>query len=93
MMKYTRFSGDAIISRQRMTRPLLLVSSLCILTLLTQEVCAADEIKPGETLELSRCIAIALKNHPSLVSATGSFDASRSRVYEARSGYYPQVSA
>jgi TolC family type I secretion outer membrane protein len=76
-----------------MTRPLLLVSSLCILTLLTQEVRAADEIKPGETLELSRCIAIALKNHPGLLSATGSLDASRSRVYEARSGYYPQVNA
>jgi outer membrane protein len=93
MMKYACFSGDAIISRQRMTRLVLLVFSLCILTLLAQEVCAADEIKPGETLELSRCIAIALKNHPSLLSATGSFDASRSRVYEARSGYYPQVSA
>ena len=83
----------SITSTRRMRRSLLLVLSLCILTLLSQEVRAADEITSGETLELSRCIAIALKNHPSLLSATGSFDASRSRVYQARSGYYPQVSA
>ena len=83
----------SITSTRRMRRSLLLVLSLCIFTLITQEVRAADEINPGETLELSRCIAIALKNHPSLLSATGSFDASRSRVYQARSGYYPQVSA
>jgi len=71
----------------------LLASSLCFLILLPFTAHTADALNPDETLDLPRCIAIALKNHPNLKSATGSLKASRSRVSQAQSGYYPQVSA
>jgi outer membrane protein len=54
---------------------------------------AAEEIKQGETLDLWRCIAIALKNHPTILGAAGNLKASQSRVSQARSNYYPQVGA
>jgi len=50
-------------------------------------------ITPGETLTLTRCIEIALKKNPNIVAATNTVEVSRSRVGEARSGYYPQLSA
>jgi outer membrane protein TolC len=62
-----------------------------LIALLPLAASAAEEIKQGETLDLSRCIAIALKNHPTIKGAAGSFKASQSRVSEARSGYYPQA--
>ncbi len=40
-----------------------------------------------------RCIDIALDNHPTIMGAQGNLDASRSRVNQARSGYYPQLGA
>ncbi len=52
---------------------------------------AADAIKPGETLDLKRCIEIALERHPALTSAAGTLDASRSRVSQAKAGYYPRI--
>jgi outer membrane protein TolC len=52
-----------------------------------------EQILPGEMITLDRSIAIALKKNPQIVAATSSVDASRSRVGEARSNYYPQVSA
>jgi outer membrane protein TolC len=56
---------------------------------------AADpgQILPGEMITLDRSIGIALKKNPQIVAATGSVDISKSRVGEARSNYYPQVSA
>ena len=50
-------------------------------------------ITPGETLTLGKCIEIALKKNPNIVAATNTVDASRSKVGEARSGYYPQLNA
>ncbi|MEN6473644.1 MAG: TolC family protein [Syntrophaceae bacterium] len=50
-----------------------------------------DVVQPGETLDLKRCIAIALQRHPSIKSASGNLAASRSRITQARSAYYPQV--
>ena len=64
---------------------------LCLIALLPLVASAAEEIKPGETLDLSRCIAIALKNHPAIKGAAGSLKASQSKVSQARSGYYPQA--
>ncbi|HNY66330.1 MAG TPA: TolC family protein [Deltaproteobacteria bacterium] len=52
-----------------------------------------DAITSGEILDLERCIALALENHPALLAASGSLRASRGRVQGAKSGYYPQVSA
>lgn len=52
-----------------------------------------EAIRPGETLDLKRCIAIALERHPSILGAAGGLRASESRVGQARAGYYPQISA
>ena len=53
---------------------------------------AEDLIKQGETLDLQQCIDIALKNHPAILAAAHTLRAGESRVGQARSGYYPQVS-
>ena len=50
-------------------------------------------ITKGETLTLSRCIEIALKKNPTIVAAVNTVGVNRSRVGEARSAYYPQISA
>ncbi|MGD0210570.1 MAG: TolC family protein [Desulfomonilia bacterium] len=71
----------------------VMASCLCLIALFPQGLRAADEIKSGETLDLGRCITIALKNHPTVLGAAGSLKASQSRVNEARANYYPQVSA
>jgi outer membrane protein TolC len=54
---------------------------------------AADTpIQKGETLDIDRCIGIALKQHPSILTAASNIKAGESRVGQARSGYLPQVS-
>jgi len=53
---------------------------------------AEAPIKKGETLELERCIEIALKKHPGILAATYTLKAGEGRVGQAKSGYYPQVS-
>ncbi len=50
-------------------------------------------IAAGETLNVNRCIEIALKKNPNIVAAENTVDVNRSRVGEARAAYYPQVSA
>ena len=50
-------------------------------------------ITKDEMLTLNRCIEIALKQNPSIVAAVNTVDVNRSRVGEARSNYYPQLSA
>lgn len=75
---------------QRVWLPALFV---WLLIALPGAAAARDPIKQGDVLELDRCISIALERHPSLLGAEGSLKASRSRVYEAKSGYYPHVNA
>lgn len=50
-------------------------------------------IAKSETLTISRCIDIALKKNQAIVAATNTVGVNRSRVGEARSAYYPQISA
>jgi len=50
-------------------------------------------ITAGETLTISRCVDIALKRNPNILAAMNTVDVNQSRVGEARSAYYPQVSA
>ncbi len=50
-------------------------------------------ITAGETLTISRCLDIALKKNPNIVAAMNTVEVNRNRVGEARSGYYPQISA
>ncbi len=71
-------------------RFLLIIVCFC---LLVPSVEAAEElIGKGETLDLQRCLAIALERHPSILAAAGAIRAGDSRVGQAKSGYYPQIS-
>jgi outer membrane protein len=49
-------------------------------------------IRKGDTLELARCVEIALKKHPAIRAAANTLKAGESRVGQAKAGYYPQVS-
>jgi len=55
---------------------------------------AAEEppFKPGETLTLERCIAIALEKDPDLKGKAYSAEAARARVDGARAGFLPTAS-
>ncbi|MDD4356399.1 MAG: TolC family protein [Smithellaceae bacterium] len=57
----------------------------------TQNLWAADTIQTGEVLTLQQCIDIALKNHPAIQAASGTVRQSESRIGQARSGYFPQI--
>jgi len=50
-------------------------------------------MKQPPVLTLGRCIETALRKNPVIVAAGFNVDAGQSRVGEARSGYYPQLSA
>jgi outer membrane protein len=52
---------------------------------------AQEPIRKGQTLDLERCIAIALERHPSLQAAAGTVKAGESKVGQARSPQYPQI--
>ncbi|MCE5283368.1 MAG: TolC family protein [Deltaproteobacteria bacterium] len=49
-------------------------------------------IREGETLDLPKCLAIALERHPSIRAAAGTVLAGEGKIGQARSGYYPQLS-
>jgi outer membrane protein TolC len=51
------------------------------------------QILPGEMITLERSITIALRKNPAIVAAVNVVEGGKSRVGEARSNYYPQVSA
>ncbi len=62
-----------------------------LLLLLPFKADAEEIVKQGELLGIERCIEIALKIHPSITSAANSVSVNRSRVGEAKAGYYPQI--
>lgn len=51
-----------------------------------------DLIKKNDTLSLQRCLEIALKQNPGLGASRAAVEVSGSKVDEAKSNYYPQVS-
>jgi outer membrane protein TolC len=59
----------------------------------TKTAADAEQILPGEMITLERSIGIALKKNPAIVAAFNVVEAGKSRVGEARSSYYPQISA
>ncbi len=61
------------------------------LLMIGQNLGAADTIKKGQTLTLQQCIDIALKNHPALNASAGTIRQSESKIGQARSGFYPQI--
>ncbi|MBI5344937.1 MAG: TolC family protein [Deltaproteobacteria bacterium] len=50
-------------------------------------------VRQGERLNLNRCIEIAQKMQPNIAFAVNTVYATRARVSQAQSGYYPQVDA
>lgn len=55
---------------------------------------AGEEIiKKGENLNLERCIELAFKFHPNIVAAKNNVLVSQSKIGQAQSNYFPQVSA
>ncbi len=68
------------------------VSYMLLLLLLTPFAARAEDIiREGELLTLERCIEIGLRQHPTVAAARSEVDASRTRVGQARSEYYPQI--
>jgi outer membrane protein len=58
-----------------------------------QEGAVVQSAQTGTVLTLNQCIEIAMKKNPNIVASVNTVEVSRSRVGEARSNYYPQVSA
>ena len=52
---------------------------------------AEDLIRKGEVLNLQRCVDITLKNHPNVIAAMNTLQATRARIGQAKAGYYPQI--
>ena len=52
---------------------------------------AEDIIKKGESLNLERCIEIALKRQPVIIAAMSTANANQSKIGEAKANYYPQI--
>jgi outer membrane protein len=55
------------------------------------ELGAQELIKKGETLDLPRCIAIAVKRQPNILAAQNTVRVNESRIGQAKANYYPQV--
>lgn len=70
----------------------ILVVLLLSLTIFPMAL-GAEGITPGEALTLNRAIALALKNQPSISAGVASVRSSEARIGQARSNYYPQVTA
>jgi len=51
------------------------------------------DVNRAPAMTLNQCIETALKNNPTIRASIFGVDVNRSRVGEARSGYYPQLSA
>ena len=51
----------------------------------------AAAIRPGEKLTVERCVQVALRNSPNILAASHTVNAVSSRLAEAWSGYYPQI--
>jgi outer membrane protein len=71
----------------------LLINALLISFLFIMPVIAKAEviIKRGESLNLERCVEIALKMQPNIAAAFYNVDASESLVGQAKANYYPQI--
>lgn len=70
-------------------RVMFLVVPLLVGTACSASALAADQ--PAKTLK--ECIAIAIEHHPALKAAAASVDAGTQRVWQAASGYLPQINA
>jgi len=69
-----------------------ILSLVMVLFIIAPLAAAAEElIKKGETLDLQRCVAIALKRQPNILAAQNTVRVNESRIGQAKANYYPQV--
>jgi outer membrane protein TolC len=91
-----RYYKQAIIQEEFMNKLItLIVFAFSLIPLLSgaEEPIKVDgPIKTGDVLTLNRCIDIALQQQPSLVASQYNIQAGESRVGEAQSAYFPQLS-
>ena len=52
---------------------------------------AQDVIRKGETLNIERCIEIALIKNQGIVAAARTLNVNENRVGQAQANYYPQL--
>ncbi len=62
-----------------------------LLLIISPFTTSEDIIKPGETLNLRKCIEIALRMHPDVSAARGTVNVNESKVKQAEANYYPQI--
>ncbi len=63
-----------------------------VLFMIAPPAAGAEElIRKGETLDLQRCIAIALKRQPNILAALNTVRVNESRIGQAKANYYPQI--
>lgn len=53
----------------------------------------AENLAPGEVLTLSRAVDLAIRNQPTIAGQTSRVKASEAKIGQARSNWFPQVSA
>ncbi|HME43117.1 MAG TPA: TolC family protein [Syntrophorhabdales bacterium] len=69
------------------------ISAVLLTLLLWSSVSSGQTIAAGETLTLSQAIELALKNQPTILAGIGAVRANEARIGEAKSNYYPQLTA
>jgi outer membrane protein len=69
------------------------IISLMVFLILTMPLKAGAQeiIKKDESLNLERCIEIALKMQPAIMAAMSTANANQSKIGQAQSNYYPQI--
>jgi len=69
-----------------------IITFMALLICLIPFTAGAEEIiKKGESINLNRCVEIALKMHPNIIAARSTINANESRVGQSKSTYYPQI--
>jgi outer membrane protein len=69
-----------------------IITFMVLLILFIPFAAGAEEIiKKGETLNLARCIEIALKMQPTIIAARNTVNVNESRVGQAKANYYPWI--
>ncbi len=68
-----------------------LVAVLFLLLLTPYRLVAEEVIARGEKLSLDKCIDIAAKGHPQILSAQYNLEVFKSRIGQAKAGYFPQI--
>ncbi|MCK4604698.1 MAG: TolC family protein, partial [Deltaproteobacteria bacterium] len=86
----TAFCGNRIMAKRNVIIFLIFVSS-CLLFSPAQMLLAANTGNSDTPLTLGEAITMGLANNPMITAVQSQVDASKARVSQARSGFFPQV--